>query len=607
VESGFKTKRNSAGAGQEKLAQHRNLFLNYFHSLLIYLKINCLNEVLQHNFIVKGDVFRMERNGKLPFTKTLLRLEQIEKKNKENENWINEDLYRLLYKEDMYLSAYEKMKSNKGARTKGTTSETLDGFSLNIIQAVIEKMRNNTFDFHPARRILIPKLRKNTFRPLGIPNATDKVVQEALRTILEAIYESSFSENSHGFRPNKSCHSALRQVEQTFHGIKWLIEGHIKAAYDTVDHKVLLKLLRLRVKDERFIQLIHKALKAGYGYLEKAETPIPSIIGTPQGSIISPILFHIFRSHLDFGIKRILEKYMLKNREKKRKTTTSYNENSTNMSKVKEEISTCVDPLNRKLLTSHLRRLKRQRVKIQAYQTDSLPISIRYVRYTDDWIVGINGPRKLAETVKSEIAEFLKQELHLDLSAEKTKITYLKKDIGLFLGYQLRVDESKKITTLKNKAGMYYTKRTTRHFMKLDAPIQRIISRLCLKGFCDDEGKPLSKRAWTTLEDHLIIRRYNEMLNGLFQYYSGADNQRKLIRIQFILQHSCACTLGQRHRSTVPKIYAKHGKDIQVMYNVVTKKGPQERKVSLNLRKFHKSQKKWSVKQMFYDLFQTYA
>lgn len=543
--------------------------------------------------------------------KGLKRLEHIREKNKTDPHWVNKDLYRLLYQEDMYISAYETIKSNKGALTPGSTSETLDGFSRVKIQSIIELMRENRYEFQPARRILIPKPGKKTLRPLGIPNATDKIVQEVLRMILEAIYESSFSENSHGFRPQRSCHTALKQIETQFDGVKWLIEGDIKAAYDTVDHKVLLGLLKCRIDDTRFISLIKKALQAGY--MERGEKALTSLIGTPQGSIISPLLFNIYLSPLDKFLGELQDFYKKEYGKRKRKSTTIYNANATKMAQIKRQLYVyeCVDDLSslshRKSLVHELRQLKRERVTLQAYQTESVPLSIYYVRYADDWVVGINGPRSLAEDLKTKIALFLKSELHLDLSPEKTKITYLKKETGFFLGYELRIESSIKKTRLRNAQGVSYTRRTTGYLIKLDAPIQKIISRLCLKGFCDGLGNPLSKRSWTTMEDHLIVNQYNWLMNGLFNYYSGASNQRKLIRIQFILQHSCACTLAMRHKSSVAKIYTKHGPEMKVSHTVERKLGPETKETFLTLRKFNKSQKRWLIRTQFRDPFQLYA
>jgi group II intron reverse transcriptase/maturase len=536
-------------------------------------------------------MFRMEY-------KSLTRLEQIYIKNKTDRKWISKDLYRFLYKQDMYISAYEKIRGNKGALTKGTTLETLDGFSTKRIENVISTMRDKSFEFNSARRIYIPKASGGR-RPLGIPNSTDKIVQEVIRMVLEVIYEPVFSNNSHGFRPNRSPHSALLQIKQQFDGIKWVVEGDFQGAYDTINHPILLNLLRRKIQDENFISLIQKSLKAGY--LDQLK-PITSLIGTPQGSILSPILANIYFHELDIFVETLIDRYQTGADDVKRRTTTKYNELRRRITQEENAIKNCINPIERKILAKRIKLLKRQRISIKAYQTESIPIRIRYIRYADDWIVGINGPKKLAADIKKEIADFLESNLKLKLSPEKTKLTYLKDKKPLFLGYEILINSSVKISKLMTSDKKVVYKRTTGNLIKLCAPITRIISRLCIKGFCDGKGNPISKRSWTVQSDSTIIQAYRRVLSGILNYYSGSDNQRKLIRIQYILQHSCACTLAHKHKSTVSKIYAKHGPSMEVKYKI----SDVEKTVSLQLRRFNKTQKKWLVNHEFYDPFKIY-
>ena len=158
----------------------------------------------------------------------------------------------------------EKIYANKGSMTPGVDGMTIDGISMVRINRIIESMRNQSYQPKPARREYIKKKTGNKKRPLGISSADDKLVQEVVRMILESIYEGSFSVKSHGFRPNKSCHTALIQIRKTFTGAKWFVEGDIKACFDSFDHAVLIRILRKRVEDEAFLNLIWKFLKAGY-------------------------------------------------------------------------------------------------------------------------------------------------------------------------------------------------------------------------------------------------------------------------------------------------------------------------------------------------------
>lgn len=179
------------------------------------------------------------------------------------ENYTFKRLYRNLYNIEFFLDAYAKIYPNKGSNTKGVNEDTIDGMSVKRINTLIEKLRNQTYQPNPARRIYIPK-KNGKLRPLGLPTFEDKLVQEVARKMLESIYEPAFSENSHAFRPNRGCHTALKQIKRTFTGTRWFIEGDIKGFFDNIDHHILINILRRRIKDEKFINLIWKFLRAGY-------------------------------------------------------------------------------------------------------------------------------------------------------------------------------------------------------------------------------------------------------------------------------------------------------------------------------------------------------
>lgn len=218
---------------------------------------------------------------------------------------VTDKLYNILYDKDMYYLAYNKLKSKPGNMTPGINPTTLDGISIEVIENIIKSLKDGTFKFLPGRRVYIPKANGDR-RPLTIAPPRDKLVQECIRMILEAIYEPSFSEYSHGFRPNKSCHTALRSLKQKFVMAKWFIEGDISKCFDAIDHNKLMEILSLRIKDKRFLDLIRKALKAGYMEFNKYSH---SIAGTPQGSIVSPLLANIYLNSLDVFITELKEKF----------------------------------------------------------------------------------------------------------------------------------------------------------------------------------------------------------------------------------------------------------------------------------------------------------
>jgi group II intron reverse transcriptase/maturase len=208
-----------------------------------------------------------------------------------------QDVYRLLYQRDLYLRAYGKIYRNKGAMTEGVTLETVDEMSLKKIDAIIALLRNERYRWTPVRRTYIPKKNdKAKLRPLGLPTWSDKLLQEVIRSILEAYYEPQFSEHSHGFRPKRGCHTALREVLQKGRGTKWFIEGDISACFDKIDHTILLNTLRKSFHDNRFILLLNGLLKAGYLEDWKFNN---TFSGAAQGSLVGPIFSNIVLNRLD--------------------------------------------------------------------------------------------------------------------------------------------------------------------------------------------------------------------------------------------------------------------------------------------------------------------
>ena len=204
-------------------------------------------------------------------------------------------LYRILFNEDMFYRAYQRIASKKGNMTAGTDGKTVDEMSIQRIERLIVGLRDETYKPNPTRRTYIPK-KNGKMRPLGIPSFEDKLVQEVVRMILEAIYEGYFESTSHGFRPRKSCQTALTHIQKTFLGTKWFIEGDIKGFFDNIDHNVLIGILGERIIDERFLRLIRKFLNAGYIEDWKFHN---TYSGTPQGGIISPILANIYLDKFD--------------------------------------------------------------------------------------------------------------------------------------------------------------------------------------------------------------------------------------------------------------------------------------------------------------------
>jgi group II intron reverse transcriptase/maturase len=331
-----------------------------------------------------------------------------------------EDVYRQLYNPDMYLEAYDKIRRNDGAMTKGTTQETVDGMSLEKINRIIDDVRHERYRWTPVRRVYIPKSNGKK-RPLGIPSWSDKLLQEVMRAILDAYYEPQFNPCSHGFRPKRGCHTALREI-QKWGVTTWFIEGDIKGCFDNIDHAILLSILREKIHDNRFIRLIENLLKAGY--LEEWRYH-KTLSGTPQGGIISPLLSNIFLDRMDKYVEAVLLPHYNKGERRKRS---------------KEYAVTQMRMLTRKKKgrVEEYKELRKQLQSMPSYDmTDPDFRRLRYVRYPDDFLLGFIGPKEEAQKIKEQLRGYLAEILKLELSEEKTLLTHVRTERARFLGYEI--------------------------------------------------------------------------------------------------------------------------------------------------------------------------
>jgi len=472
-----------------------------------------------------------------------------------------------MYKEDLYILAYERMKSAPGNMTPGTDGKTLDGFSLQMITDIIQEMRTEQFQFKPVRTVYIPKANGKK-RKLGIPSTRDKIVQEVIRLILECIYESpygpSFHETSHGFRPNRSCHTALREIRGKWPALNWFVEGDIQSCFDEIEHGILVELLRKKIRDERFIHLIWKLLRAGYFDAQKAKQE--SLAGTPQGGLASPILANVYLHELDEKMQELQTRF---ERGEKKHPNPLYKRLSSQKARLIKKGATRTKPFRE--LVQQIRSIPAMVVNYSTF------IRVKYIRYADDWIVGISGPRNLAEQVKEEIATFLSQHLKLTLSTEKTKITHARKAQARFLGTDLTIGRGgvQRVVTTKNHSKRPIRRRSTGSETVMTAPLADLIKKLHTKGFCTVEGKPSTKKGWMHLEVDQIILLYNGINRGIQNYYRFTDNFSNLTRIQYILQFSLAHTLAAKYKCSLRQIFKRFGKTPSI--RVPTSDGKQER------------------------------
>lgn len=495
-------------------------------------------------------------------------LERITKSSTEHKDGVFTRLYRYLLREDIYFAAYQKLYANRGAITKGIDNDTADHFSQAYVNALIQELRDGTYRAKPVRREYIAK-KNGKMRPLGIPSFRDKLLQEAIRTILEAIYEPVFDNNSHGFRPYRSCHTALSQIKKDFTGIVWFIEGDITGCFDNIDHNVLIGILAKKIKDSKFLNLIRQFLKAGYVENWKYNK---TYSGTPQGGICSPILANIYLNELDIKFREMKAKFD-RPRSKNEWKTPEYREIDNEMKKISYWIDHTTDREERGTLIEQYKALKKRLNTIPCHQQTNKKFT--FVRYADDWLVGVCGTKAECEALKVEIADFLSNELHLELSEEKTHITHSSKD-ARFLGYNVSVRRCQKIKGFKMKSGKRRKSRTLHLKVALKIPHSEKIERFLFAKkiiiqTSDGRFKPVHRAALLNMSDSEIVEHYNAEARGLLNYYNLAVDYHTLDYFCYLMEYSCLKTLACKHKSSVRKMIRqyKDGKTWSVPYETV--------------------------------------
>lgn len=461
-----------------------------------------------------------------------------------------EDVYRQLYNPTLYLLAYGRLYANDGAMSPGVTSETVDGMSLAKIETIIAQLRTERFRWTPVRRVYIPKAHgngrvtaksaakgKGKVRPLGVPTWSDKLVQEVIRLILEAYYEPQFTSHSHGFRPRRGCHTALSEVKRTWTGTKWFIEGDIQGCFDTISHEILLALLANHIHDQRFLRLIRGLLQAGY--LEDWKYHA-TYSGTPQGGVVSPILANIYLDQLDQYVERLIHAF---DRGKVRRPYSRYNVMHVKVAKLRKA-GRLEEALN-------LKRAMRSLPKLDPY--DPHYRRLRYIRYADDFLLGVIGTQEEAQVIKAQIGEFLREQLHLELSPEKTLVTHATTTTqpARFLGYEIRTLNCATYRFPEGNGG----RRTRIGKIVLGVPAE-VVAKKTAK-YCKNR-KALAHTQKLVNSDFTIVAEYGAEWRGLVQYYALAYNRSSLWRLHWWMRGSLLKTLAAKHKQSVMRMKRKY-------------------------------------------------
>lgn len=451
-------------------------------------------------------------------------------------------IYRQLFNPHLYLTAYGRIYRNKGAMTPGVTEETADSMSLEKIDTIIQAVRQERYQWKPARRTYISK-KNGKKRPLGMPVLSDKLLAEVMRMILDAYFDGTFSDHSHGFRSERGCHTALRDIYHTWKGAIWLIEGDIADCFGSLDHELTLSTLGEHIQDGRFLGLVKKLLDAGY--LEDWKLN-KTLSGVPQGSILSPVLSNILLSKLDrFVETTLIPQY---SRGKRRKPNKAY-----------ERLEVQARRCRQKGQMEAARKLKQQAQHLPSIEThDPNYRRLRYCRYADDFALAFIGPKEEAEEIKQQLRTFLLEELKLNLSEEKTLVTHARSQAAKFLGYE--------ITTLQSNSKQYRDKNGRKN-RRINGNMGFLVPQAVVQEKCKRymrRNKPIHRAELLNESDYTIVATYQLEYRGIVNYYRMAYNLHTLQKLKWVMEMSLAKTLARKHQMSVSKVYRKYKANLDI-------------------------------------------
>lgn len=446
-------------------------------------------------------------------------------------------VYRCLFSEDLFLAAYDKIARNKGALTPGVENDTVDGMNQERIRRIIEQLRNERFHFRPVRRVQIPKSSGGT-RPLGVPNFSEKLVQEALRMVLEAYYEPRFRNSSHGLRPERGCHTALTSIHHEFRGVAWFIEGDIRGCFDNIDHPVLMEILSKDIQDGRLLNLIRMSLEAGY--MEDWQYH-RTYSGTPQGGILSPLLANIYLHELDTFVEDVL--IPQNTHGERRAPNLEY-----------YRLGYAIKCARVQGDARRVRELEQQRRQLPSQDThDPTFRRLKYCRYADDFILGFIGLKSEAETIKAALNAFLREKLHLEMSESKTLITHARTEYAQFLGYAVSIFHAD--SKMTPRSGTMYKTRSVNGHVRLGVPYGRVFE--FAKRY-QRNGKPIHEAALLYYSDAEIIEVFQQRFRGVAEYYKYATDRPKLGQLKYVMEVALTKTLAHKFKTSVARIYQQY-------------------------------------------------
>jgi group II intron reverse transcriptase/maturase len=471
-------------------------------------------------------------------------------------------LFRLLSCRELWHQAYSRIATNGGSMTPGVDGKTFDGASIERFDELASRVLEGSYKPTPVRRVYIPKA-NGKLRPLGIPTSDDRMVQEVVRRVLDAVYEPIFSVHSHGFRAGRSCHTALKNIKDVWSGVKWFVEVDIEGYFDNIGHKILMGLLEKKIDDKRFLRLINSFLQAGY--LENWRFH-RTYSGTPQGGIISPLLANVYLHELD----KFMEAWILeRDKGKKRAVHPEYmrrchRTGSTKRSiKMRRErlqangaVSSMADEQLQRLL-----HLYKERQAEQAQQSSTNPFDpeyrrYRYVRYADDFLIGVIGSKADAQEVMDKVREFLTI-LKLSVSEKKSTVRHAADGV-IFLGYDIHTwSWPNRTARVSDKMGRVYTKRAPSDRVTLNVPREKMLEFCNQQRYGDLSSMKGVQRFWMVNSSEFeIVAQFNSEIRGFAQYYSLAGQAKaQLARLERVCRVSLYKTLAAKLTISMVRVF----------------------------------------------------
>lgn len=451
------------------------------------------------------------------------------KYNLEKEN-SSDNFSRIMSNPEFLMACWAKIRSHPGGMTPAF-GNTLDGLNKTWFADIAKGMRNGRFQFSLDRRKYVTKP-NGKLRPITIPSPRDKIVQEGMRFLLEMAFERTFSDHSYGFRPGLGCHAALKSLKKSCKAISWYIEGDIEQQFPTINHEILVELLKIKIKDQAFIDLIYKYIRNPYG--ETPQNIFPMKIGIIQGGNLSPILSNIYMTPFDEWIEKELIANFIKGEKRQ------------------------VNPVYTR---AHRAKVKDWTLRSKLANDPSFKRAY-YFRYVDDFIIGVDGSKADCVEIREKVHDFLRDTLKLSLNIDKTKITHAEESSAKFLGFSIHKTKIEKMKIARDKNN-HLMRRVPRPM--LDAPINNVVKKLEEKGYAKN-GQPKRNARFINHQLADIINHYKSVERGIINYYSIASNYGRLVaRVHYILKYSCVLTIASKmNLSTKKRVFRKYGKNLSV-------------------------------------------